>query len=55
MHLNDYSSLTLHLKSYFLLKGKFWKIWVGNTALIAHEINKGQLQVTLNYGRQLYL
>ena len=45
MHLNDSSSIALHLKTYPIPKSKFWKILVENTTIIAHEINKLQLQI----------
>ena len=42
MHLNDFSSLTLHHKS------KLRKILVENTTIIAHEIDKLRLQIQEN-------
>ena len=45
MHLNDSSSLPLHLKTHSILKSKFWKILVENTTIIAHKINKLWLQI----------
>ena len=44
MHLNDSSSIALHLKTYSIPKSKFWKILVENNTIIAHEINKIRLQ-----------
>ena len=40
MHLNDSSSITLHLKSHSLPKSKFRKIQIEDTAIIPHEIDK---------------
>ena len=49
MHLNDSSSIALHLKTHSIPKSKFWKIQVEKKQkkkpLIAHEINKLQLQI----------
>ena len=45
MHLNDSSSIALHLKNYSIPKSKFRKILVENTIIIAHELNKLQLQI----------
>ena len=45
MHLNDSSSIVLHLKTHSIPKSRFWKILVNNTTIIAHEINKLQLQI----------
>ena len=45
IHLNDSRSIALHLKTHSILKSKFWKILVENTTIIAHEINKLQLQI----------
>ena len=45
MHLNDSSSIALHLKTYSILKSKFRKILVENTSIIAHEIDKLRLQI----------
>ena len=40
MHLNDSSSIALHLKTHSIPKSKFQNILVENTTLIAHKINK---------------
>ena len=40
MHLNDYSSIAIHLKTHSIPKLKFRKILIENTTIIAHEINK---------------
>ena len=40
MHLNDSSSIALHLKTHSISKSKFRKIIVENTTIITHEINK---------------
>ena len=46
MHLNDSSSIALHLKNYSSPKFKFRKILVENTTIIiAHEFNKQRLQI----------
>ena len=45
MHLNDSSSVALHLKTDSISKSKFRKILVENTTIIAHEINKLRLQI----------
>ena len=45
MHLNDSSSIALHLKIYSIPKSKFRKIVVENTTIISHEIDKLQLQI----------
>ena len=46
MHLNDSSSIALHLKTHSIPKSKFRKILVENTTkLMAHEINKLWLQI----------
>ena len=45
MHLNDSSSIALHLKTHSIPKSKFRKILTENTTIIAHEINKLQLQI----------
>ena len=45
MHLNDSSSIALHLKAHSISKSKFRKILVENTAIIAHEIDKLRLQI----------
>ena len=45
MHLNDSSSMAFHLKNLSIPKPKFWKILVENTTLIAHEIDKFQIQI----------
>ena len=45
MHLNDSSSIALHLKTHSIPKFTFQKILVENNTIIAHEINKLQLQI----------
>ena len=45
MHLNDSSSIALHLKTHTIPKSKFRKILVENTTIIAHEIDKLWLQI----------
>ena len=45
MHLNDSSSIALHLKSHSVPKSKFRKILVENTTIIAHEIDKLRQQI----------
>ena len=45
VHLNDSSSIVFHLKIYFIPKSKFRKMLVENTTMIAHKINKLQLQI----------
>ena len=45
MHLNDSSSIALHLKTHSIPKSKFQKILVENTTIIARKINKLQLQI----------
>ena len=45
MHLNDSSSIALHLKTNSIPKSKFRKILVENTTIIAYEINKLRLQI----------
>ena len=45
MHLNDSSSIALHLKTHSIPKSKFQKILVENTTIIAHKIDKLQLQI----------
>ena len=45
MHLNDSSSIALHLKTHSIPKCKFQKILVENTTIKAHEINKLRLQI----------
>ena len=45
MHLNDCSTIDLHLKTHSIPKSKFRKIRVENTIIIAHEINKLRLQI----------
>ena len=40
MHLDDSSSIALHLKTHSIPKSKFRKILIENTTIIAHEINK---------------
>ena len=45
MHLNDSSSIALHLKTRSLLKSKFRKIVVKNITIITPEINQLRLQI----------
>ena len=45
MHLNDSSSIALHLKHHSIPKSKFRKNLLENTTIIAHEINKLWLQI----------
>ena len=45
MHLNDSSSIALHLKTDSIPKSEFRKFIVENTTIIAHEINKLRLQI----------
>ena len=45
MHLNDSSSIDLHLKTHSIPKSKCQKIPVENTTIIAQEINKLWLQI----------
>ena len=45
MHLNDSSSITIHLKTHSIPKSKFRKILIQNTTIIAHKINKQRLQI----------
>ena len=45
MHLNDSSSIALHLKTHSISKSEFRKIFVENITIIAHKINKLQLQI----------
>ena len=42
MHLNDSSSIAVHLKTHSIPKSKFQKILVENNTIIAHKINKLQ-------------
>ena len=44
MHLNEPSFIAFHLENHSIPKSKFRKILVENTTIIAHEINKLQLQ-----------
>ena len=44
MHINDSSSIALHLKNHSIPKTKFRKILVENITIIAHEIDKLRLQ-----------
>ena len=44
-HLNDSSSIVSHLNTHSIPKSKFQKILVENITLIAHEIDKLQLQI----------
>ena len=43
--LNDSSSIVLHCKNHSIPKCKFQKIRVENTTIIAHKIDKLQLQI----------
>ena len=45
MHLNDSSSIALHLKTQSIPKSKFCKILIENTTIIAIEINKLRIQI----------
>ena len=45
MYINDSSSIALHLKIHSIPKSKFRKILAENTTIIAHEIDKLQLQI----------
>ena len=45
MHLNDSSSIALHLKTYSIPKSKFRKILIENTTIIVHKIEKLWLQI----------
>ena len=45
MHLNDFSSIALHLKLHSIPKSKLQKILIENTTIIAHEIDKLWLQI----------
>ena len=45
MHFNDSSSVALHLKIHSIPKSMLWKIWVENTTIIAHEIDKQRQQI----------
>ena len=45
MHLNDSSSIDLHLKTHSIPKSKFRKILVENTTINAKEINKLRQQI----------
>ena len=45
MHLNDSSSIALHLKIHYIPKSKFLKILVENSTIIAHENDKLRLQI----------
>ena len=45
MHLNDSSSIALHLKTHYIPKFTFRKVLVENITIIAHEINKQRLQI----------
>ena len=45
MNLNDSSFIALHLKTHSIPKSKFRKILIENTTIIAHEIDKLQLQI----------
>ena len=40
MHLNDSSSIALHLKTHSISKSGLQKILVENATIIAHKINK---------------
>ena len=45
MHLNDSSSIALHLKTHSIPNSKFRKILVENITIIARKINKLRLQI----------
>ena len=45
MHLNDSSSIALHLKNHSIPKSKFQKILVENTTITAHDIDKLRQQI----------
>ena len=45
MHLNDSSSIALHLKDHSIPKSKFQKILVESTTIIAHKIDKLRLKI----------
>ena len=45
MHLNDSSSIALHLKTHSIPKSKFQKILVENTTIITQKIDKLWLQI----------
>ena len=45
MHLNDSSSIALHLETHSIPKAKFQKILVEDITIIAHEIDKLRLQI----------
>ena len=45
MHLNDSSSIALHIKNHFIPKSKFRKILVESTTIIACKIDKLRLQI----------
>ena len=45
MHLNDSSSIALHLKNHSIPKSKFPKILIENPKIIPHEIDKLRLQI----------
>ena len=45
MHLNDPSSIALHLKTHSIPKSKIRKILIENTTIILLEINKLRLQI----------
>ena len=45
MRFNDSSSISLHYKTHPIPKSKYRKILFENTTMIAHEINKLQLQI----------
>ena len=45
MHLNDSSSIALHLETYSIPKSKFRKLLVENPTIIVLEINKLRLQI----------
>ena len=44
-HINNSSSIALHLKIHSIPKSEFRKILVENTIVIAYEINKLRLQI----------
>ena len=45
MHLNDSSSIALHVKTHSISKSKFRKILVENTTIIVYEIDNLWLQI----------
>ena len=45
MHLNDSSSIALHVKTHSIPKSKSRKFLFENTTIITHEIDKLRLQI----------